>query len=215
MRKLPVSQVVQKQQSLFEIEAGWFHVFHDFVRTQMAEMSGSELKVYLAIRTHVNDRGDSFPSVSLIAQMAGISEMQVKRALKSLEECGYISRTKSGRHNVYQMFDQWPVVKTETRDEVNRFEVAPYIPALVNEITKQLKAALLQGNIPTDGSVSLNLNMPVTVNYAGQGGTVINNNQPETVNIKIEQGEAFASELPESLRGPMLAIRPRKKDPCG
>ena len=214
MKKLPVPKIIpQKQAALFEIEAGWFHVFHDFVRSQMAEMTGSELKVYLAIRTHVNDRGDSFPGIDLIAQMSGISAIQVKRALKSLEESGYISKKKLGRHNVYQMFDQWPVVKTETKDEVNRFEIAPYIPALVNEITQQLKAALSQGNLPTNGNVNLNLNMPVTVNYAGQGGTVINNHNPETVNIKIENGEVALNDLPESLRGPMLAIRPKKT--CG
>lgn len=139
--------------------------------------------------------------------------MQVKRALQSLEELGYIVKNRVGRHNVYQMFDQWPVVGAETKDEVSHFEIAPYIPTLVNEITQQLKAALAKGHLPNSGTVNLNLNMPVTINYAGKGGTVINNHQPEMVNIKIETGDACLAGLPDSLRLPMLAMRPKK--PCG
>jgi DNA-binding transcriptional regulator YhcF (GntR family) len=194
---------------LLAIEAGWFHVFHDFVRTKMAGMSSSDLRVYLAIRTHVNNKGDSFPSIDLIAKVAGLSEIQVKRAVKSLEDTGYIVKKRVGRHNVYQMLDQWPVVTADTRDEVSRFEITPYIPALVNEITQQLKTALASGNITINGPV--NINMPVTINHINNG--IINHGtieKAEVVNIKLDD---CLANLPESLRIPMLAMRPKPN--CG
>jgi DNA-binding transcriptional regulator YhcF (GntR family) len=185
--------------ALLAIEAGWFHVFHDFIRTKMAGMSCSDLRVYLAIRTHVNNKGDSFPSMELIAKVAGISLAQTKRALTSLEDAGHIVKNKVGRHNVYQMLDQWPVVKGATRDEVSRFEITPYIPSLVNEITQQLKAALANGNITINGAVNLHLNMPVTVN-----------NTTNNLTIKLNAAEEALAKLPESLRIPMLAMRPKR-----
>ena len=165
---------------LLAIEAGWFHVFHDFVRTKMAGMSCSDLRVYLAIRTHVNNKGESFPSREMIAKIAGISLAQTKRAILSLEAAGYIVKDKVGRHNVYQMLDQWPVVKGVAREEVSRFEITPYIPALVNEITQQLKAALASGNITINGPVNLHLNMPVTVNNT-------TNNTTNNLTIKLNK----------------------------
>jgi len=102
------------------------------------------------------------------------------------------------------MLDQWPVVKGDARDEVSRFEITPYIPSLVNEITQQLKAALANGNITINGPVNLNLNMPVTIN-----NTTVNNN----LTIKLESADDYLANLPESLRIPMLALRPKQN--CG
>lgn len=212
MKKLSTYTAPVAQGELFEIDAGWFHVFHDFVRTQMGNMTESELKVFLVIRSHTNPtNGNSFPGVELIADIAHISERQVKRALASLEAAGHITKRKDGRHNVYQMFDQWPV-RDAARNEVNRFEIAPYIPSLVQRITDQLKTALANGSLPVSGPINLNLNMPVTINYADNGSTVINNTG-DAVEIKIDQREAerVADTLPDNLRAPLIAVKPKKQ----
>ncbi len=94
-----------QQEELFKAETTWFHVFKDMIDNgDMATLEGSAIKVYLVIKAHTNfSTGRAFPSIDLIAEKSGISNIQVIRCLKTLEAAGYISKEKSGRHNVYTL----------------------------------------------------------------------------------------------------------------
>jgi DNA-binding transcriptional regulator GbsR (MarR family) len=64
--------------------------------------------VYFALCRHANNETQScFPSVSLIAAKLGISEIQVKRALKTLEAHNIIKVERTpGKVNVYYLVDK-------------------------------------------------------------------------------------------------------------
>lgn len=215
-----IGDLVPQQGDLFEVDASWFHVFRDLVASgQLAEMTGSSVKVYLVIRAYANPAsGDSFPSIDLIAEKTGLSRSQVKRELIALEDQGHVRKQKSGRHNVYNLLDKWPIKNASTGEVVRRVEVVPYIPKMVEIITKKLKAALMGGELPSAGPINLNLNMPVTINYAADGGTIIINggsDQDDSLVIDadvvdMESAESVLDTLPEKMRDAMLNIRPAK-----
>lgn len=202
-----------QQGELFEVDASWFHVFRDFVISgQLASMSGSSTKVYLVIRAYANPAsGNSFPSVETIAEKTGLSEAQVKRELVALEQGGHINKRKDGRRNVYQLLDKWPIKNSATGEVVRRVEVVPYIPKMVEAITRKLKAAIDNGTIPSSGIINLNLNMPVTINVANEGGVIIAGGQPgqaEGVTIDMDAVEASLELLPPTIRESMEKMRP-------
>lgn len=209
-----------QQGDLFEVDASWFHVFRDFVASgQMAAMTSSSVKVYLVIRAYTNpSTGDSFPSVDTIMEKSGLSRASVMRELKTLEDQGHIRRAKSGRHNVYNLLDKWPIKSVTTGEVVRRVEVVPYIPRMVEAITRKLKQALLSGDLPRSGPI--NINMPVTINYAADGGTIINNSAPEQPHnesfvIDATVVEESLEKLPDEMREALLRIRPVREDEGG
>ncbi|MFD0717675.1 helix-turn-helix domain-containing protein [Paenibacillus sp. GCM10027626] len=56
-------------------------------------LSSSEKMVYIVLRSFVNPhKAEAFPAVPTIARLASLSERQVQRVMKSLEEKGYIAR---------------------------------------------------------------------------------------------------------------------------
>ena len=60
-------------------------------------MSGSTVKVYIAICKHANKRGQCYPSYTTIADWACISRRQVMRSIKELEQLKVITVVKQTR----------------------------------------------------------------------------------------------------------------------
>ncbi len=70
----------------------------------LAKLSGSSIKVYLVIKAHIDSRtGKSSPLIKTISEKSGVSIAQVKRELIVLQKMGYVTKTKSGRNNVYKI----------------------------------------------------------------------------------------------------------------
>ena len=84
------------QEELFKAETTWFHVFKDMIDSgDLALMDGSVVKCYLVIKAHTNfSTGRAWPGIELIAEKTGLSESQVKRCLKKLEDLKYITKEK-------------------------------------------------------------------------------------------------------------------------
>lgn len=93
-----------------------------FREKQLRQLKGPILAVFLCIALHINEKGQAWPSISLIAKETGYSRDTVFKRLKSLEGMGFISRvqkqdeeTGKFRSNVYQLFPKSRRYKAEDR----------------------------------------------------------------------------------------------------
>ena len=160
------------QAELFNAETTWFHVFKDMIDNgDMARLDGSAIKVYLVVKSYTNfSTGRSFPAIDLISSKAGLSGSQVKRCLISLEESGYISKGKSGRHNIYTLRE-----KVMIKDGIGKPQAVAtwdYIPNSVRDAIADLKNVLVSGDF--GGAKIINI-QNLTVNVVpGDNNTLIN-----------------------------------------
>lgn len=136
-----------KQAELFQAETTWFHVFKDMIDSgDVAKMGPHATTVYLVIKAHTNfSTGRAFPSIETIVAKSGISDKQVRRELRTLEELGYISKEKRGRNNVYTLREKVAI----TDDEGRPTAVATwdYLPSTVSHAVADLKNVLVTGEL--------------------------------------------------------------------
>jgi len=138
------------QQELFKAETTWFHVFKSMIDSgDLANMTGSELKVYLVVKSFTNfSTGRSFPAIENIAESSGLSASQVTRALRKLEANDYIRIEKKGRRNHYTLRE-----KVDCVDDTGRPAAVAtwdYIPQGVTAAQAELKNFLASG---VDGKI--------------------------------------------------------------
>jgi hypothetical protein len=189
------------QTELFTAVTTWFHVLNDMIDGgDMAKLDGSAVKVYLVVKSHTNfSTGRAFPSLELIQEKAGLSKSQAIRSLASLEEFGYITKEKSGRHNVYTLRE-----KVSIRDEEGRPQAVAtwdYIPHRVKEAIAELKHATVSGELMGGKIIhieTLNLNVNI---FNGE-------NANQTVN-NLLTGDL--DKLPPDMRKSLEAIREQAK----
>ncbi len=187
----------QPQTELFSAVTTWFHVLSDMIDGgDIGKMDGSSLKVYLIIKSHTNfSTGRAFPSIDLIAEKAAISERQVTRCLTELEELGYISKSKAGRHNVYTLRE-----KVSIRDEHGVSQAVAtwdYIPHRVKDAMAELKHATVSGELMGGKIINIEtLNLNVNVFNGDYASPTILNNQV-----------ADLSKLPSDMKKSLEAIR--------
>ena len=131
----------------------------------------------------------------MIAEKAGLSDSHVKRCLISLEEFGYITKEKAGRHNVYTLRE-----KVTIRDDDGVQQAVAtwdYIPHRVKEAMAELKHATMSGELMGGKIIhieTLNLNVNI-FNGDNANQTVIH-----------EAAEDF-SKLPADMQKALAAIR--------
>ena len=142
----------KEQAELFHAETTWFHVFKDMIDSgDMANLDGSAIKVYLVIKSYTNfSTGRAFPAIELIAEKAGLSKIQVMRCLKNLEQAEYITKSKSGRNNVYTLREKVSIRDSEGRPQA--VATWDYIPNSVRDAISELKHAVVTGEM-IDGRV--------------------------------------------------------------
>lgn len=168
MNQLPVAV-----ESL-EADTQWFHVFKSMIESgELANISGSALKVYLVIKSYSNYRsGASFPAETTVAEKSGLSISQVKRAVKELRQLAYLSVTKCGRKNHYTLRER-VVIRNGLGDSAAHV-TWDYVPSEVTNAVEELKNYVQTGQI--DGTQIINIqNLQVNINQVGPGGVVINN----------------------------------------
>mgnify|MGYP003374125354 CR=1 FL=1 len=182
----------QPQAELFEAVTTWFHILNDMIDGgDMAKLDGSAVKVYLVIKSHTNfSTGRAFPSIDTIAEKAGLSDSQVMRCLKSLEEFGYITKEKTGRHNVYTLRE-----KVSIKDEQGRPQAVAtwdYIPHKVKDAMAELKHVMVTGEL-VGGKIihieTLNLNVNVFNDQASQ--TIINTQAADLKKLPTEMRKSI------------------------
>ena len=182
----------EKQQSeLFKAETTWFHVFKDMIDSgDMAILDGSAIKVYLVIKSYTNfSTGRAFPAIELIAEKSGLSKEQVMRCLKSLEKAEYISKEKSGRHNVYTLREKVSIKDAEGRPQA--VATWDYIPNSVKDAMAELKHAVVTGDM-VGGKVIHIENLVLNV-MTGDNSTQVNINAADLEKLPINIKEKLAS----------------------
>src|SRR5687768_7775636 len=138
---------MKDQPDLFQAETTWFHFLRDMIESgDMAKLGGSTVMVYLVIKSYTNfATGMSFPKIEKIAEKAGLSQIQVKRCLKALEESGYITKERDGRHNVYTLREK--VVINDEQGRPQAVATWDYIPNNVKAAIAELKHAVVTGDM--------------------------------------------------------------------
>ncbi len=93
-----------------------------FRDSQLAQLKGATLAVFICLALHIEEDGTCFPSVGLICKETGYNRDTVFDALSKLEFRGYIARkqktdasTKKFKSNVYQLFPK--ALKIEAKAE--------------------------------------------------------------------------------------------------
>jgi len=182
-----------EQSELFKAETTWFHVFRDMIESgDVAKMGSHAVNVYLVIKAHANfSTGRAFPAVETIVDKSGVSVAQVKRELKTLEEFGYITKEKKGRHNVYTLRE-----KVNIRGEDGRPTAVAtwdYLPSSVQHAVADLKNVMVSGDLAGAKIVHIErLNVQI-----------ING----TNNTGIQFNEADIASLPEDMQITLLKLR--------
>ena len=187
----------QQQAELFTAQTTWFHVFKDMIDSgDMAKLDGSTIKTYLVIKSYTNfSTGRAFPAIDLIAEKAGLSERQVMRCLTELESSGYITKAKSGRHNLYTLREK--VTITDDTGRPQAVATWDYLPSSVKDAVADLKNVLVTGDLAGAKIVTIQ-NLTVNMNvYNGDHGTQVNFNQENL------------TKLPKEMQETLKAIRPR------
>lgn len=163
----------QDQFELFKAETTWFHVFRSMIENgDVAKMGPYAVTVYLVIKAHTNFKsGMAFPSMPTIIAKSGISKSQVIRALKSLEDAGYINREQKGRNNVYTLRE-----KVDISDDKGRPVAAAswdYVPDGVKNAVADLKNVLMTGDFAGAKIVQID-NLTVNINNFHDQATQVN-----------------------------------------
>ena len=188
-----MAKKAQPQGELFKAETTWFHVFRDMVENgDVAKMGPHAVTVYLVIKAHTNfSTGRAFPALETIVEKSGISESQVKRSIKTLEEFGYVLKEKKGRSNVYTLRE-----KVQVTDEHGRPAATAtwdYLPSSVSHAMADLKNVLMTGDLGDAKIVHIErLNVNLQVNHSGG-------------NIQFNQADL--EKLPADMREALLKIR--------
>ena len=163
---------IETPQDQWQTDAWWFHCFRALIDSgQLARMSGSSCKVYFVIKSHANYKnGLAGPAIATIAVKSGLSVAQVKRELTSLGKSGLLRKQKSGRHNVYQIIEHFPVIGSHgTPVAMGQWD---YIPAKVSAVTEELKQSVAAQS--TDNSVLIRIDkLQVQVIERGSQGVQI------------------------------------------
>lgn len=189
--------MTKEQAELFKAETTWFHVFKDMIDSgDMAKLDGSAIKVYLVVKSYTNfSTGRSFPALDTIAEKAGLSERQVRRALDELQEFGYISKEKSGRNNNYTLRE-----KVSIKDDTGRPQAVAtwdYIPNSVRDAVADLKNVVVTGDLGGAKIVTIQ-NLTVNmINITGDNALVING--------------ADAAKLPKEMQEQIAAMKAKAK----
>lgn len=193
--KLAAGAAKTDQGELFKAETTWFHVFKDMIDNgDMAKIDGSAIKCYLVIKSHTNfSTGRAFPAIETIMEAAGLSESQVIRCIKQLEEFGYISKRKEGRKNIYTLREKVQV----TDDQGRPAAVATwdYIPGSVRDAVADLKNVVMTGDLAGAKIVHIE-RMQVNVNVNHGAGNAIQFNLDDIKKLPKEMQDALMKMKP-------------------
>jgi hypothetical protein len=110
MLSLPTAKPPQRRSAAPKKSAkqtgGWFKVANSLIdQAVLAKLSGSAVKVFLAIVRHTDRSGSAWPSRRRISDLTGVSIRMVTIALTELQSLHLLSRriTGAGRCNRYQL----------------------------------------------------------------------------------------------------------------
>ncbi len=144
------------QEELFQAETHWFHVFKAMIDNgDVAKMGPYAFTTYCIIKAHTNfSTGRAFPAIDTIVEKSSISERQVKKDLKKLEELGYITKIKKGRNNEYTLREKVSI--TDDKGRPQAVATWDYLPSSVREAVADLKNVLVTGDFAGAKIIQIN-----------------------------------------------------------
>lgn len=164
---------VTVQGQLFPPTAEWFHMFKEMIRSEVwAKFSPAAKALYPALKTYTNRHdGYAFPSFDTLECKAGLSRASVSKAIKELEELGYIRKEKHGTgrsSTTYRLVEKFalPGADGQPSEEVATFD---YLPGLVREATAELKNFVARGMTDAGKLQFIHIEkLNLTINHAGR-----------------------------------------------
>jgi DNA-binding transcriptional MocR family regulator len=158
----------------------------------VARLGPHAFTIYAVIKAYTNfNNGRSFPSIQLISQKSGISERQVVREIKRLEGCGYISKSRQGRFNIYTLREKVSV--TDANGTPQAVASWDYLPTTIQQTVADLKNMLVTGDLGTSKVVNIQkLQVNIQINHAGGN---------------IQLNEADLAGLPKDTRDALTRIK--------
>lgn len=112
----PSNQVVETESGYEVVKSlGWVKFSADFRLNMLKELKGSRLSVFICVSLHLNESGESFPGIDLIAKETGYDRDTVMIAIKEMEGIsGLLSvLRKQGKPNRYRPYFVARGVKNE------------------------------------------------------------------------------------------------------
>ena len=156
---------------LFNAQTTWFHLFRSmFESGDVANMGPTAFTVYACIKAHASFKtGEAFPGLEALARLTGLSERQIRRALRDLETMGYLSTERDGRRNRYTIRE-----KINFADQHGRPAGTAswdYAPLAVEATRAELKNFLCTGETATAGTIHIERVVieQLNVQVGGQG----------------------------------------------
>jgi predicted ArsR family transcriptional regulator len=175
-------------ENILNADTSFFSVFKELIDNgTVAELGVYSWTTYTVIKSYANyNSGESFPSVETIAIKSGISEIQVKRSLKQLENRGLLRKERIGRNNIYRLNE---LISLKDKDNQTIAKATfDYIPSQVKDTLAELRDVLLSGDLKGTKSIHIeHLQLNIVNNTANDNATVNNN-----YNLQDQEGyQAF------------------------
>jgi DNA-binding transcriptional regulator YhcF (GntR family) len=141
-----------------------------FLQGTVAKIGVYAYAVYSCIKAHADfNDGLSIPSQKDIATQTGLSERQIQRALKVLEEEGLVSKSKEWKRNVYRLKEK---LMLEDQKTVITWD---HLPAALRKARQELHNYLMTGDAKDARIIHID-KLELTVNLV-QGDQNITINQ--------------------------------------
>jgi DNA-binding transcriptional regulator YhcF (GntR family) len=123
-----------------DIDTSFFTLFRQmFKQGTVAKIGVSAWAVYTCIKAHADfNDGLSLPSRKQVAEETGLSERQVQRSLKILEDEGLLTKAKEWKRNVYQIKE-----KLTDKETIVTWD---HLPSALKRARQELQNFLLTGN---------------------------------------------------------------------
>jgi hypothetical protein len=133
--------VVKRNSAAFvDIDTSFFTLFRQmFKQGTVAKIGVYAWATYTCIKSHADfDDGLSIPTRKQISQETGLSERQVQRSLKILEDEGLLTKSKEWKRNVYRIKE-----KLVDKQTVITWD---HLPSALKKARQELHNFLLTGN---------------------------------------------------------------------
>jgi DNA-binding transcriptional regulator YhcF (GntR family) len=163
-----------QQLELFQVNPTWFHFFNEVIRSgAWAKMSLAAKALYPCLKSFCNYAdGLSYPSIATLAEYSGLTIVSVVKAVKELEELGYITRLKSKGKTTRYIIQETIQPRGADGQPVGAPIRFDYVPELTNKAIAQIKDFVKAGM--QNGEAFPLLNIIITNQYVNNSLQVIN-----------------------------------------
>jgi len=156
---------------------------------QIAVMGVNAYACLIVIRRFVPmDGNSSFPSAAKISEYTNLSPTTVYKAIRVLEEHGWLVKKKSGRKNIYSLSEHLFAKSTAPEEREDKVLTLPFGVTEWKKREKELKQFEHTGTVPQNSPILIqNATFHITVNN-------YNDNRRQVV---VKMDERLLEDVPE------------------